>query len=637
MNTYQRFLKTAWRYKGLIMLGVTSMLGYIVFSVVTIATVKPFLDTVIQHQPLALPKAARYLPAPAMAYAQRAVEYVNRLEPTTLLICFGVVLLVATVLRSVFDYFQTVTMEGVAQNVVRDFMTRLYDHIQELPVQFFATHRTGELISRITNDVYTVQATLSGRFANNLVEVAQLPFYVGLMLYLDWKTTLIAGIFAPMLLGPIIAIGQRIRRLSRKSQEKIADISSLLQETITGIRIVRGFNMENYEIARFNSQAEKFYRIRMKSVRREALVGPLTEVVGVACMLLVGFKLVTPLLHQQTTLGRVGTYIILLLASIKPFRGLGKINSVIQKSMAAIVRIYQLLDTRISIKEMPGAIDLPLLQHEIRFDHVSFSYDPATPLIKDFNLSVRAGEMIAIVGPSGSGKTSLVNLIPRFYDITAGAVLLDNTDIRDVTFASLRGQIGIVTQETVLFNDTIRNNIAYGRLDIPLERVIEAATVANAHGFIEQMTLGYDTIIGERGVRLSGGERQRIAIARAILKNPPILIFDEATSSLDNESERLVQEAIDRLVQNRTVFAIAHRLSTIQHADKIVVLVDGVIAQIGTHEELLRVEDGMYKKLYEMQFRDMPDRKRATLVDFIKTKIRDARLRRQGQPFAERS
>jgi subfamily B ATP-binding cassette protein MsbA len=342
--------------------------------------------------------------------------------------------------------------------------------------------------------------------------------------------------------------------------------------------------------------------------------------------------LVVPVMDEKETVGFLLMYVGALLIMIKPIRSIGKVNSMIQRAAGALVRIYDLLDTASSITEMPTAHAIPPFEREIRFDHVSFAYEAdSPPVIKDLHMTVTAGEMIAIVGPSGGGKTTLVNLIPRFYDVTDGAIYFDGMDVRDVTFASLRGQIGIVTQETILFNDSVRNNIAYGRADIPLDDVVAAAQAANADGFIRELPDGYDTIIGERGVRLSGGQRQRIAIARAILKNPRVLILDEATSALDTESERLVQGAIDNLIKGRTVFAIAHRLSTIQHADRILVLVDGEIVQIGTHDTLIADEDGLYKKLHDMQFRDTNNAVPSGFVDFIKFKLRQARERRHNR------
>ncbi len=634
MKTYLRFLKNALRYKGRLIIGLIGIIGVNIFQVASISALAPFVDTIITGDDILLPKSfyetLSWLPENVIEFVEEAVSVINETAPKTLLIWLAIFVLGSFLLKNIFKYIMQVAMESVAQNVMRDFTVKMYSHLQILPVQYFAKMRTGELISRVTNDVNTVQASLSARFSNNLAEIVQLPSLIVMAIVLNWKMTLFAGIFLPLIMGPIAIIGRRLRKLAKKTQEKIADITSILQETISGVRIVRAFNMEDYEIGRFKEQADKYCKLRVKSVVRASLVSPLTEIVGIVCILVVAGFLIMPILDNQESAGTVMVYVAALLISIKPFRSIGKVNNIIQKSLAAIIRIYNLLDTQPEITEIPGAVEMPPLEKEIRFEHVSFSYEKdELPVVSDLNLTIRAGEMVAIVGPSGSGKTSLINLIPRFYDVTEGSILFDGIDIRDATFSSLRSQIGIVTQETFLFNDTVKNNIAYGRSDIPMEQVIEATKAANAHDFILELPDGYDTEIGERGIRLSGGQRQRLAIARAILKNPAILIFDEATSSLDTESERLVQQAIDRLVENRTVFAIAHRLSTIQHADKILVIDEGKVVQVGDHDSLMADENGLYKKLHNMQFDSEHRPEDMKIIDFVKQKIKSARRKKK--------
>ena len=611
MRTYLRFLKNALRYKGRLTVGLIGIIGVNIFQVVSILAVIPFVDSILAKKPIKIPDSfyqtlsqfPNFIVEPIEQKLGMLVEQMNKTDQKTLLIGIGIFVFGSYFLSNIFKYMMQVTMESVAQNVMRDFTVKMYSHLQILPVQYFAKMRTGELISRVTNDVNTVQASLSARFSNNIAQIVQLPSLILVIIMLDWKTTLFAGIFLPLIMGPIAIIGKRLRKLAKKTQEKIADITSILQETISGVRIVRAFNMEDYEINRFEKQADKYCKLRVKSVVRSSLVSPITEVVGILCGLIIAGILIMPVIEEKATPGPVIAYVMALMISIKPFRSIGKVNNIIQKSLAAIVRIYDLLDTDPEIKEIPGAVEMDPLKKEIRFEHVSFSYEKDEPaVVSNLNLTIRAGEMVAVVGPSGSGKTSLVNLIPRFYEVTEGSILFDGTDIRNLTFSSLRNQIGIVTQETFLFNDSVRNNIAYGRSDISMEQIVEATKAANAHDFILEMPEGYDTVIGERGVRLSGGQRQRLAIARAILKNPPVLIFDEATSALDTESERLVQQAIDRLVENRTVFAIAHRLSTIHHADKILVIDEGKVVQVGNHESLMSDEDGLYKRLHNMQY-----------------------------------
>ena len=634
MRIYLRFLKNALRYKGRLIIGLIGIIGVNVFQVASLTALVPFVDNIINRKEIILPKSIYqtlgWVPFDVISYLEAWVEILNKTPPKILLFWLAIFVLGSYLLKNIFKYIMQVTMESVAQNVMRDFTVKMYSHLQILPVQYFAKMRTGELISRVTNDVNMVQASLSARFSNNLAEIVQLPSLLIVAIVLNWKMTLLAGIFLPLIMGPIAIIGRRLRKLAKKSQEKIADITSILQETISGVRIVRAFNMENYEIDRFKIQADKYCKLRVKSVIRASLVSPLTEIVGILCILVVAGFLIKPVLENKETAGPIMLYVGALLVSIKPFRSIGKVNNIIQKSLAAIVRIYNLLDTDPEIKEIPGAVDIDSLKKEIRFEHVSFSYEKdATPVVSNLNLTVRAGEMVAVVGPSGAGKTSLVNLIPRFYEVTEGSILFDGIDIRDLTFSSLRNQIGIVTQETFLFNDSVRNNIAYGRSDISMEQIEEATKAANAHDFILEMPEGYDTIIGERGVRLSGGQRQRLAIARAILKNPPVLIFDEATSALDTESERLVQQAIDRLVENRTVFAIAHRLSTIHHADKILVIDEGKVVQVGDHESLMADDDGLYKRLHNLQYDGNNKSDDMKIIDFVKQKIKHAKAKKK--------
>ena len=630
MKTYLRFLKNALKYKGRLIIGAIGIIGVNIFNFVSIGAIIPLVDKVINKKDVKLPESFyQILPTGITSYVDVFVDKVNSIPPKNLFIDLAIFLFIGILLKSFFGYIMKVAMESVAQNIMRDFTTKMYFHLQKLPVEYFDKMRTGELISRLTNDVNLVQASLSARFTDNIAQVTQIPGLILALLILNWKMALFAGVFLPLILGPIALIGKYLQKLSKKTQEKIADITSILQETIAGVRIVRAFNMEKYENDRFYYQATKYCKLRIKAIIRSALVSPLTEIVGVSCLIIVASMLLMPVIEGNENTGNVVAFVGALLIMIKPLRCIGKINNIIRRSMAAIVRIYSLLDTEPSIKEIADAIEVEPVGNEIRFNNVCFHYDiNEPPVINHLSFSVKSGEMVAIVGPSGGGKTTLVNLIPRFYEVTGGEITIDGEDIRDMTFKSLRSQIGIVTQETFLFNDSIKNNIAYGRDDIPIEQIVEAAKAANAHEFISDMPEDYDTVIGERGVRLSGGQRQRLAIARAILKNPNILIFDEATSALDTESEKLVQEAIDRLVENRTVFAIAHRLSTIQHADKILVLDKGKLVQVGNHETLLHDENGLYRKLHDMQFSNMNNPKNPNdikLFEFIKKKYLNAK------------
>jgi subfamily B ATP-binding cassette protein MsbA len=403
----------------------------------------------------------------------------------------------------------------------------------------------------------------------------------------------------PMVAVPMILVGKALRKLSKRSQEKMADINSLLVETFIGVRIVRAFCAELREITKFKKQNHDYYRIAMKSIKRMLLLGIVTEMIGVAMVLFIIFYSGRQVMSGQLSFGAFALFMAALLSLIRPFKKLSQVNSIMQQAMAASTRIYEVLDSQSSVKERLGAGELKDFRQSVNFENVYSSYGNQE-ILKNINLEIKKGSILAIVGPSGAGKTTLVDLVPRFYDPKKGRVIIDGTDIKEVTFSSLRRQIGIVTQETILFNDTIRGNIAYVKPDATQKEIEEAAGLAHAHEFINSMPLGYDTVIGDRGTRLSGGERQRLAIARALLKNPPILILDEATSQLDSESERLVQEALDRLIKGRTVFVIAHRLSTVRSADKIIVLNEGVLIEEGSHEELLK-KDGLYRKLYSIQ------------------------------------
>ncbi|MBC8436483.1 MAG: ABC transporter ATP-binding protein [Candidatus Omnitrophica bacterium] len=406
-------------------------------------------------------------------------------------------------------------------------------------------------------------------------------------------------ILVPLIALPIVKVGRILRKLSRQSQEKMADINSLLYETIIGTRIVKAFNMEDYEIKKFDRINQDYYKISMKGIKRLLILSPATEILGCIAGVTVFFWGGREVITGTLSFGVFGLFLGSLLSLIRPFKKLSQVNSLNQQAVAASERIYEVLETYPSVQEGFGAAELRAFHKEIVFEGVWFSY-ARQQILKDINLTVKKGSMLAIVGPSGTGKTTLVDLIPRFYDPQRGRILIDGIDIKKVSLKSLRRQIGIVTQETILFNDSIKANIAYGTPDVSQAAIEEAAVQAHAHDFIKQLSSGYDTVIGDRGMKLSGGERQRIAIARALLKNPPILLLDEATSQLDTEAERIVQDALDKLIQGRTVFVIAHRLSTVKGAHRIVVIDKGAIVEEGSHSELLG-NNGLYKRLYQMQ------------------------------------
>jgi subfamily B ATP-binding cassette protein MsbA len=523
------------------------------------------------------------------------------------------VIIVLFLLKGIFNYLQAYLMNFVGLRVVADLRAKLYDHLQTLSLSFFNKTPTGILISRITNDVNLIQASVSNVITGVVKDVFTIISLIFVVFYQNWKLAIIAVIVFPLATLPIKEFGKRLRKFSRRSQEQMGSITTFLHETITGNRIVKAFNMEGYEKRRFAQENDRFFRTVFRRAKIRALSHPLMELiggVGVAFVIWVGGYSV---IRGEMTPGTFFSFMAALFMLYNPIRDLNKVNLEIQEGLAAATRVYELLDTLPDIKDDAEAIFLLPISRGIDFQDVTFKYD-GEPVLRNISFQVRPGEVVAIVGMSGAGKTSLVNLLPRFYDIEEGQILFDGCDLRKVTIQSLRDQIGLVTQQTILFNDTVRNNIAYGSQGRTDQEMIEAAKAANAHDFIMRLDQGYDTLIGEQGVKLSGGERQRLSIARALLKNAPILILDEATSSLDSDSEAEVQKALDRLMENRTVFVIAHRLSTIRNADRILVLSSGELVEEGTHDELM-ARQGEYHRLHELQFKPNDVELRKTLEE----------------------
>jgi subfamily B ATP-binding cassette protein MsbA len=472
--------------------------------------------------------------------------------------------------------------------------------VQTLPLRFFTQRQTGEIMSRFSADIETLGDASTELFRNALKEPLNILGFVVLLLMIKWQLAVLCLIILPVAMFPIVKFGAKIRRRGTRVQEWRAEVSTILQETISGIRIVKAFGMEEYEKGRYREASDQVFRSFMRIWRVDALTSPVLEVLGGIGIIIafgVGGYLV---IIKSLTPGAFMAFLGALGSLYPPVRRIGQINNVVQRGMAGLARVFELMDTQPEILDRSDAVTLGRMQEEIQFQNVSFGYETDRLVLQGISFTAKLGEIVAIVGSSGVGKTTLVNLIPRFYDPTSGLITIDGMDIRRVTIRSLRDQMGIVTQDTILFDDTVFNNIAYGRREVSAEKVVEAARVANAEEFIQALPTGYQTRIGERGVRLSGGQKQRLAIARAILKNPPILILDEATSALDVESERLVQEALDRLMENRTTFVIAHRLSTIIKADAILVLDEGRLLEQGTHAELL-ASGGVYSRLYQSQ------------------------------------
>jgi ATP-binding cassette, subfamily B, bacterial MsbA len=519
----------------------------------------------------------------------------------------AIALVGSTVLKGIFDYTGTYLVNHAGFGMITDLRDDLYNAIMRRSAAFFSKHTTGTLLSAIINDIERVQYAMSTVLAEFLQQLFTFLSVAAVVIVLGGRLAWVLLLFVPAIVYSSRKIGSRVRSTTRHGQDKLAEIQNILHETITGNRIVKAFNTEKWEISRFRGAARRLFRANLRSVAATAISSPLMDIfgaIGIALLLNLGREEVK---HGEMTPGIFVAFITAVFSLYNPVRKFAQFNNNFQQALGASSEIFKFMDIEDDVREKPHARRLPAFSRTVEFDHVSFTYGGEGAdacVLHDINLQVRHGEVVAIVGSSGSGKSTLVHLIPRFFDVTQGRLLIDGYDVRDVTLASLREQVGIVTQETVLFNDTVRNNIAYGQPHVALKEVEGAARAALAHDFIKALPAGYDEVIGERGVRLSGGERQRIAIARALLKNAPILILDEATSALDSESESLVQTALHNLMTGRTVFVIAHRLSTVRRADRIVVIENGAIADIGPHEDLMK-KLGTYRRLYDLQFTDM--------------------------------
>ena len=588
-----------------------------------LALVQPILDEVLPKN-VAAPQAtggkiqlvdrARDLIGAGAAHSDLLKRWSDALHSgtrgTTILV--AALIVVIFVFKGIFTYLTAYLTRWTGLQAVRDLRVDLYARIQRQSLAFFSDNSTGHLISRIMGDVSRMQRTVSG----DLAEVFRLGAVVigqaAWLFFLNWRLAGFCLVLLPIIVAPVGRIGRRLKEASRGSMQKMGDAALIMKEGIAGARIVQAFGMEQFEIARFSRALDRMQRAEKRGARLLSISGPIMEMLGALGAAILFVWAGSRIAAGKLTAGEFGTFVAALFVIFASIRNLVKINNDLQQSMAAARRVFEMMDLPVQVKDAPGAPDLPGFERDIEYRHVAFAYG-RNPVLEDVELSVKRGQMVAIVGSSGAGKSTLVNLLPRFYDVTGGALLIDGHDVRGVSLASLRRLIGLVTQEVILFDDTVRNNIAYGRSDIPFDKVVAAARAAHADGFVAALPQGYDTPLGESGHRLSQGQRQRLSIARALLKDPPILILDEATSSLDSESEAEVQAALENLMLNRTVFVIAHRLSTVRRADVILVLDRGRIVERGPHADLL-ARSGVYARLHHLQFRDETPGPRASVL-----------------------
>ena len=561
--------------------------------------IQPILDHVLHPSP-----PGRVLLAELPAVSQKIyLDHINPFPFDDVWLVLGLLGVLATLTKGVSEYGSTYLLNYVGQSCVARLRASVYESVVYQSAHFFYNHTTGHLVSRITNDIEKIQFAVSTNLADTLKQLLSLVTFLSILFFLDWKLALIIFFAAPMIALPSKILGKIVRQFSRSSQHKLGEISEILQETISGQRIVKAFSMERFELARFRTAAQQLAKINLKNLRLQAIPSPLMELLGAVVLVPLLYYAQWAISQGTMTPGRFGVFFGALLGLYEPIRRMSGIYNNFQHAKGASTAVLKMMDEPRQVREKTDAIDLDDFHRQIEFRQVSFNYpESGLPVLQRINLTVGRGEVIALVGPSGSGKSSLVNLILRFFDPTEGAVLIDGIDIRQFTLASLRSRIGIVTQETILFNDTLRNNICYGRTQVTDAEMCSAATAALADKFISKLPAQYDSSIGERGQQLSGGQRQRLAIARALLKNAPILILDEATSSLDTEAEILVQKALANLMHGRTVIVIAHRLSTIRQADRIVVIDQGKISEVGTHTDLMG-KRGLYQRLHNLQFK----------------------------------
>ncbi|HEX8410371.1 MAG TPA: ABC transporter transmembrane domain-containing protein [Thermoanaerobaculia bacterium] len=603
MKILRRLYRYLRAYKAWAMVAFLSMMVFALSQTVLVALVQPLFDEVLSPAN-AQPKEDRRLEAvermPVIGSAKARFDAWWNADaagkPRRVLI----LILCVFVLRAFTSFFSEYSFQKVGLSTVRDLRNQLYERMIGQSHRFFTERSTGEMVSRVVSDADAIQAAVSTRMGDLLQESVTLLGLIVYVFYLNPMLALVSLVGAPLIVTPVVQFGKKLRKTTHRSQERMAEIATLLEETIRGVRIVKAFTMEPFEIGRFREATRKHLRWTLSAQRVQAMTSPVMELLAGVCMILLFSYAQRRIAAGTLTTGEFVSFLTALAMMYAPIKKLNKVNLSLNTALSAAERVFSMLDVPNEVVEKPDAVVLQGVGKGVKYEDVTFTYGN-DPVLRNITLDVAPGEIVALVGGSGAGKSTLVNLLPRFYDVTTGRITVDGVDVRDTTLHSLRTLMGFVTQEVILFNDTVRNNIAYGRADVADQQVIDAAQAANAHEFISQLPQGYDTEIGESGVLLSGGQRQRLAIARALFKDPPILILDEATSALDTESERLVQQALNNLMRGRTTLVIAHRLSTIRSAHKIVVLDKGRIVEVGTHEQLL-AHRGVYRKLYDLQF-----------------------------------
>ncbi|MCB9249004.1 MAG: ABC transporter ATP-binding protein [Ignavibacteriales bacterium] len=618
MHTYKRILKYFTSFWKPLILAIIFTFLFSILNGASVYLSIPLLDTLFQQEETASNSALikkdntqSWLPdfvtETVKSVSNTFHEFIFTGETEEILIRISVLILLAFLGKAVFGYLQDYYLSYVQQGVIKKIRDDAYAHLHKLPMSYFKNERTGDLISRITNDVNLVQNSFSVVFASIFREPVSLLVFMIIAISISWKLFLVSLVVVPFSGGLIGWIGIKLRTQTTMLQQQMGDITAVLQESISGVKIVKAFGMENYENNKFIGFTAKYFKTTLKKIRTQNIASPTTEFISVIVgVVIIYYGGILVLVDQSMKASEFLGFLFAVFQMIPPLKTLATVNNKVQESIAAGDRVFELIDTVPTIKNVENPINIDSFNDKIEFRNVKFKYDDSNEdVLEDISVTAKKGEIIALVGGSGAGKTTFVDLIPRFFDPTGGNIFIDGHNTKDVSIESLRKLMGIVTQETVLFNESVKRNIAYGLEDCSIDKVIEVAKIANAHNFIQEMPNGYETMIGEHGTKLSGGQRQRLSIARALLKNPPIMIFDEATSALDNESEMLVQEAIERLMTDRTTFVIAHRLSTIRNANVILVLDKGKIVQKGRHEELLNDENGLYKKLYELQFRSL--------------------------------